>query len=93
MAEEIRIEVNGERRTAQRDLTVAGLLRELDIRSDRVAVELNLHVLDRAEFEQRTLREGDRIEIINFIGGGQLNVRGVSMRSRSRMEQPWKTIV
>jgi sulfur carrier protein len=70
MPNEIRIEVNGERRIAQSDLTVAGLLKELAIRSDRVAVELNLEVLDRKEFEQRSLRDGDRVEIINFIGGG-----------------------
>jgi sulfur carrier protein len=74
VANEIQIEINGERRTAQPDLTVAGLLRQLDIRPDRVAVELNLHVLERAEFEQRSLREGDRIEIISFIGGGQRSV-------------------
>jgi thiamine biosynthesis protein ThiS len=70
LSNEIRIEVNGERRTAQSDLTVGGLLRELDIRSDRVAVELNLEVLDQKEFEQRSLRDGDRVEIISFIGGG-----------------------
>jgi len=51
--------------------TVAGLLTELDIRPDRVAVELNLSILDRGEFDGRNLQEGDRIEIISFIGGGQ----------------------
>ena len=51
-------------------LTVAGLLQELDIRSDRVAVELNLTILDRSEFDGRNLQEGDRVEIISFIGGG-----------------------
>ena len=50
--------------------TVAGLLKELDIRPDRVAVELNLTILDRSEFDGRSLQEGDRIEIISFIGGG-----------------------
>ncbi len=50
---------------------MAGLLTELDIRPDRVAVELNLTILDRNEFDRRSLQEGDRIEIISFIGGGQ----------------------
>jgi len=50
--------------------TVTGLLTALDIRSDRVAVELNLTILDRSEFDRRSLQEGDRIEIISFIGGG-----------------------
>jgi sulfur carrier protein len=64
------IQVNGEQRTLATGLTVAGLLQELDIRSDRVAVELNLTILDRSEFDGRSLQEGDRIEIISFIGGG-----------------------
>ncbi len=66
----MRIQVNGEKRTLAAGVTVAGLLTELDIRPDRVAVELNLSILDRSEFERRSLQEGDRIEIISFIGGG-----------------------
>ena len=71
--ETIEIHVNGEPRTAQTDLTIAGLLGELNIRPDQVAVELNLEVLDRTEFARRGLRAGDRLEIISFIGGGQLS--------------------
>lgn len=66
----MRIQVNGEGRTANAGFTVADLLRELEIRPDRVAVEVNLEIVDRQEFERRSLREGDRIEIISFIGGG-----------------------
>lgn len=66
----MQILVNGERRDATLGTTVDDLLRELKIRSDRVAVEVNLEVLDRQEFARRGLREGDRIEIISFIGGG-----------------------
>jgi sulfur carrier protein len=64
------IQVNGEQRALADGSTVAGLLAELDIRSDRVAVELNLNILDRSEFGGRNLQEGDRVEIISFIGGG-----------------------
>lgn len=64
------IQVNGEGRTANVGVTVAELLRELDIRPDRVAVEVNTEVLNRQEFERRGLREGDHVEIISFIGGG-----------------------
>ena len=46
------------------------MLHELDIRVDRVAVELNLEILDRSDFDTRGLREGDRVEILSFIGGG-----------------------
>lgn len=64
------IQVNGESRGVGEGQTVAALLHELDIRADRVAVELNLEILDRNDFETRGLREGDRLEILSFIGGG-----------------------
>ena len=64
------IRVNGESRVTRSDATVADLLNELDIRSERVAVELNLEILDRSEFGQRRLTDGDRVEILSFIGGG-----------------------
>ncbi len=64
------IQVNGEYRGVSDGQTVAALLHELDIRVDRVAVELNLEILDRGDFDSRGLREGDRVEILSFIGGG-----------------------
>lgn len=66
----MKIQLNGESRGIGVGQTVAGLLRELDIRTDRVAVELNLEILDRNDFETRGLRDGDRVEILSFIGGG-----------------------
>jgi sulfur carrier protein len=66
----MQIEVNGQQRVTMEGATVADLLRELDVRPDRVAVELNMEVLEREEFECRGLRDGDRVEILSFIGGG-----------------------
>lgn len=66
----LQIRVNGEPRSAGEETTVADLLRELDVRPDRVAVEVNLEILDRHDFERRRLRDGDRVEILSFIGGG-----------------------
>jgi thiamine biosynthesis protein ThiS len=66
----MQIEVNGQQRLTVEGATVADLLRELDVRADRVAVELNLEVLEREDFERRGLRDGDRVEILSFIGGG-----------------------
>jgi sulfur carrier protein len=66
----IHLLVNGESHITSSGSTVAGLLHQLDIRSDRVAVEVNLQIIDRNDFETRTLHEGDRVEIISFIGGG-----------------------
>jgi sulfur carrier protein len=70
MVNGMQIQVNGERRDCRAGLTVGDLLRELDIRTERVAVELNLEILDRKELELRGLKEGDRLEILSFIGGG-----------------------
>ena len=70
MAEAIQIQVNGEDRGCLPDATVGDLLRELSIKTERVAVELNLEILDRKEFDHRSLKPGDRVEILSFIGGG-----------------------
>lgn len=66
----IQIHVNGEARSWRTGATVADLLQDLDIKAERVAVELNLEILDRTAFAQRPLKHGDRIEILSFIGGG-----------------------
>jgi thiamine biosynthesis protein ThiS len=66
----IQIHLNGEARSWRGGATIADLLQDLDIRTERVAVELNLEILDRATFDQRPLKDGDRVEILGFIGGG-----------------------
>ena len=65
------IRVNGEPRQVREDLNVTDLLRDLQLNVERVAVEVNLEILDRRDFDAKTLREGDRIEILSFIGGGE----------------------
>jgi thiamine biosynthesis protein ThiS len=67
---DIQIHVNGQARPWRGGATVADLLQELDIKTERVAVELNLEILDRAVFGERVLNDGDRLEILGFIGGG-----------------------
>lgn len=70
MSSAIQIQVNGEVRAWRSGTTVADLLQDLDIKIERVAVELNLEILDRATFDHRLLKDGDRLEILGFIGGG-----------------------
>ena len=70
MAAAIQIQVNGEQRDCRAGATVGDLLRELAIKTERVAVELNLEILDRKDFDHRSLKPGDRVEILSFIGGG-----------------------
>ncbi|BFU90005.1 MAG: Thiamine biosynthesis protein ThiS [Nitrospira sp.] len=70
MEDAIHIQVNGQARSWRSGATVADLLQDLDIQTERVAVELNLEILDRAAFDQCQLKDGDRVEILGFIGGG-----------------------
>ena len=64
------IRLNGDPHDVPGPLTVSELLARLDIDPRRVAVELNLIVLKRNAFEITTIREGDEVEIVNFVGGG-----------------------
>ncbi len=72
MQDAINIHVNGQAQTWRSGATVADLLQDLEIQTERVAVELNLEILDRTAFGQRQLKNGDRIEILGFIGGGTM---------------------
>lgn len=64
------ITLNGERFEIERPLTVVELLATLDIDPRRVAIEHNLTILRRQTFPEITVREGDTVEIVNFVGGG-----------------------
>jgi sulfur carrier protein len=66
----MRIEVNGERREIPAGTTVAALLAELGIQTGPVAVERNKAIVPRAEHAVTTLREGDQLEVVQFVGGG-----------------------
>jgi thiamine biosynthesis protein ThiS len=66
----MQITVNGESREVEEGCSVASLLSDLGLKPERVAVELNLMIVDRQAFEQITLHQGDRIEVVGFIGGG-----------------------
>ena len=64
------ITLNGEPYDIDQPLTVADLLIRLAIDARRVAVEHNLEILRRALYADTMVHEGDRIEIVNFVGGG-----------------------
>jgi sulfur carrier protein len=66
----MRITVNGEEREVEEGLSVRGLLRLLSIKEARVAVEVNLDVIRRDKLDDRILLEGDKVEIVSFVGGG-----------------------
>lgn len=64
------IKLNGDPRDIQRPLSVSALLRELEIDARRVAVELNLTVVKKAAYDSSVIKDGDEVEIVNFVGGG-----------------------
>ena len=66
----MQITLNGDKYEVAGPLTVTDLLVRLDIDARRVAVEHNLVVLKRDAFDRTTVREGDEVEIVNFVGGG-----------------------
>jgi thiazole synthase len=82
--------LNGEPRVLGTATTVAGLLSDLGIDSRKVAVERNLEIVPKSAFTSTELGDGDRIEIVHFIGGGKEGdadddsfvIAGRSFRSR-----------
>ena len=67
----LNITVNEEPRRLDQGLTVADLLRELGRDPSRIAVEVNQEIVRRDEQPTRRLTEGDRIEIVTLVGGGE----------------------
>jgi thiamine biosynthesis protein ThiS len=65
----MRLVINGESREFA-SATLEALIEELGMKGDRVAVELNREIVPRAEWQQKSLHEGDRLEIVHFVGGG-----------------------
>ena len=70
MPHAVMIQVNGESRETAAGTTVTALLVQLGLNAGRVAIEYNLHILPKSEWEQTHVAEGDRFEIVQFVGGG-----------------------
>jgi thiazole synthase len=68
---ELTIILNGEPRRIAPGTTIAGLLGDLDLPAAKVAVERNLEIVPRSRLAEVVLAQGDRLEIVHFVGGGQ----------------------
>ncbi len=64
------ITVNGKVQQVDNETSIGRLLEKLNLDPARVAVEHNLAVVARDDFEETTLAEGDTLEIVQFVGGG-----------------------
>ncbi len=66
----IEISLNGKPESLAEGVTIAELMRQKLPGVSRVALELNLEIVPRSQYEKRQLKTGDRVEIVRAIGGG-----------------------
>ena len=62
--------LNGDKHELAEPVSVSDLLRQLEIDERRVAVELNLAVVKKNAYGSSVIKDGDEVEIVNFVGGG-----------------------
>jgi thiamine biosynthesis protein ThiS len=65
----MKLTINGQEQDFS-PITLAALVEQLGMKQDRVAVELNLNIVPREHWASTNLGEGDRLEIVHFVGGG-----------------------
>lgn len=65
------LQINGEPRQFAEELTLAALVEQLGMKADRVAIELNHAIVPRERWPMTGLHDGDRLEIVHFVGGGR----------------------
>jgi thiamine biosynthesis protein ThiS len=69
----MKLQINGEERDfggSPDPFTLAALVEILGMKTDRVAVELNREIVARDRWAETELEEGDRLEVVHFVGGG-----------------------
>ena len=72
--------INGETLELPEQLALSDLVDRLSLTPQRVAIELNQHVVRRTEWAKTMLSDGDRIEIVHFVGGGSVKRSGLAWR-------------
>ena len=63
--------INGEERAVDGVRDLAALIQSLGMKPDRIAVELNREIVQRGNWAETPLKDGDRLEIVHFVGGGR----------------------
>jgi thiamine biosynthesis protein ThiS len=76
----VNILLNGEVREVAADITLDQLLIQLQLPRQRIAVELNQTVVRRVDWANAQLKEGDRVEIVHFVGGGISDLHFVAVK-------------
>jgi thiamine biosynthesis protein ThiS len=70
LAQKMSIQLNGDSYVIDGDARLTTLIETLKMKPTRIAVELNREVIPKADYAKILLREGDELELINFVGGG-----------------------
>ncbi len=67
----LKIRLNGDEYSTDGPLSVEDLLSRLEIQPERVAVEVKLRIIKKQDYPSTMLKEGDRVEVVSFVGGGR----------------------
>jgi thiamine biosynthesis protein ThiS len=68
------IVVNGKHTEVEEGSGISDLINSLGLNKERVAVELNRRIVRRADWDSTAISEGDKVEIVHFVGGGGLTL-------------------
>jgi thiamine biosynthesis protein ThiS len=66
----MRLIINGEEKDHPGITSLSSLIEQLGLKSDRLAIELNREIVPRAQWPATLLKDGDKLEIVHFVGGG-----------------------
>jgi thiamine biosynthesis protein ThiS len=66
----LKIQLNGEQTELTGKHSVSDLIDSLGLKPERLAVEVNGRIIRRADWTSTTLAEGDKVEVVHFVGGG-----------------------
>jgi thiamine biosynthesis protein ThiS len=83
--------INGEKQVFSAE-TLGTLVEQLGMKPDRVAIELNREIVPRDQWPQTSLHDGDRLEIVHFVGGGSGSARPFG-QANGRFGNPFRNLL
>ena len=89
----MRVQINGEpREFSDASLWLSELVERLSLAPQRIAIEVNRQIVRRADWEQTAVHDGDRVEIVHFVGGGVSEPRPSGRATSSLVQRRCKVI-
>ena len=87
----MRVQINGEKQEVAEGITLSEFVKQWSLQPERVAIELNRTVVPRREWPTTMLGEGDRLEIVHFVGGG-VGVSNLATEAGETQRKPVRVI-